>query len=290
MRGFVAAWLLLAGAAPERPLDAAKAHLAKGDLDGVLFALGDLKLPDSDKGAAADVLGAAAFQAWDKKDPIFALQFAQMALRLNPDHAQALDVGARACLAQQQFDPAEKYADRLLEVSPRAEARLLRAEIALQQGEWQKVVTLVKKIDPKALASDDRAHLAKLLETATKELRERQEGLEQAIKMQKQLEAAAERAKREPPTARESAPRARPPVVLYGTSWCGYCKAAARWLRQRGVDFVERDIEKDEAAAAELERKKRASGRSGSGVPWIDVGGTLIQGFDRRALEELFPG
>lgn len=79
-------------------------------------------------------------------------------------------------------------------------------------------------------------------------------------------------------------------VILYSTAWCGACKAARAYLSGKGVPFVEKDIEKDSAASAELLRKARAAGISASGVPVIDVGGTLMQGFDRQRLDALLEG
>lgn len=78
-----------------------------------------------------------------------------------------------------------------------------------------------------------------------------------------------------------------PRVVLYVTPWCGYCKKAAAHLRRRGVAFVERDIDSDPAAAAELARKLAAAGLSGGGVPVLDVDGTVVIGFDRARIDKL---
>lgn len=76
-------------------------------------------------------------------------------------------------------------------------------------------------------------------------------------------------------------------VILYATSWCGACRAARAYLEDKGIPFVEKDIEKDSAAAAELLKKARAAGISASGVPVLDVGGTLMQGFDAAKLDRL---
>ena len=49
-------------------------------------------------------------------------------------------------------------------------------------------------------------------------------------------------------------------VVLYTTSWCPYCRRARDYLRSRGIDFVEYDIEKDREAAI---RKRQLDNRGG---------------------------
>ncbi|MCS6799027.1 MAG: hypothetical protein NZ898_10945 [Myxococcota bacterium] len=73
-------------------------------------------------------------------------------------------------------------------------------------------------------------------------------------------------------------------VILYVTSWCGVCRAAAAWLRDRGVVFVEKDIERDAAARAEMQRKLEAAGLVSRGVPVLDVRGVILPGFDPEAL------
>jgi len=76
-------------------------------------------------------------------------------------------------------------------------------------------------------------------------------------------------------------------VVLYSTPWCGFCKKAAKHLRQMGVAFIERDIENDSLAASELSGKLRRAGLSGAGVPVLDIGGTIVIGFDVERIDRL---
>lgn len=76
-------------------------------------------------------------------------------------------------------------------------------------------------------------------------------------------------------------------VVLYETSWCGFCRKARAWLRARRVSFEARDVEADPQAAAELEEKLRQAGIEDAGVPVIDVRGRLLVGFDPDRLAEL---
>lgn len=79
-------------------------------------------------------------------------------------------------------------------------------------------------------------------------------------------------------------------VVMYATSWCPACKAARRWLTDNNVPFVEKDVEKDPAAAAELMQRARAAGLSTSGVPVLDIRGSLVQGFDPDRIQTLLRG
>lgn len=76
-------------------------------------------------------------------------------------------------------------------------------------------------------------------------------------------------------------------VVIYKAAWCGACKAAASFMKQRHVAFTEKDVEKDPAAAAEMQRKASAKGMTPRGVPVIDFRGELMMGFDQQRLSQL---
>lgn len=89
------------------------------------------------------------------------------------------------------------------------------------------------------------------------------------------------------PNPSEGAARQAQGVVVYTTSWCGVCKKAKSLLRSWGVTFTERDIEASKSAATELQEKARAAGVSPSGVPVIDVAGTLLTGLDERTLRSV---
>lgn len=92
---------------------------------------------------------------------------------------------------------------------------------------------------------------------------------------------------REPRGDGAQAPRGDAQVTIYGTSWCGACRQAARWLTSRGIPFVERDIERDAQARAEMESRAALQGFVPRGVPVIDVRGTLIDGFNPARIEQL---
>ncbi|MSP72735.1 MAG: hypothetical protein EXR76_11280 [Myxococcales bacterium] len=79
-----------------------------------------------------------------------------------------------------------------------------------------------------------------------------------------------------------TAPQA--PVTIYTAAWCGVCTKAKAFMREQGIAFVEKDIEKDQAAAADIARRAQAAGVSASGVPIFDVGGRILGGFDPGAL------
>lgn len=62
-------------------------------------------------------------------------------------------------------------------------------------------------------------------------------------------------------------------VVLYATSWCGYCAKTRAFLNDHQVAFTEYDIEKSSEAYASY----RALG--GNGVPVVVIGDQVIHGF-----------
>lgn len=70
-------------------------------------------------------------------------------------------------------------------------------------------------------------------------------------------------------------------VVLYATSWCGYCKMTREFFAQNQVQFTEIDIEKSPVGRKQYE----AAGGTG-GVPLIDVNGEVIRGFNQAALKK----
>jgi glutaredoxin 3 len=72
------------------------------------------------------------------------------------------------------------------------------------------------------------------------------------------------------------------PVVMYATSWCGYCRRARQLLIARGVPFTEIDVDQVQGGRVEMERR---SGRTS--VPQIFIGATHVGGYDDlRALDE----
>jgi glutaredoxin 3 len=107
------------------------------------------------------------------------------------------------------------------------------------------------------------------------------------------LSARPAHAANEPPPAPLPAwdggahPNGTPVVTIYGTSWCGACRAARQYLTERKIPFADKDIENDPAAAQELRDKASKMGIPTDRVPVIDVRGRLLLGFDRARIESL---
>ncbi len=66
------------------------------------------------------------------------------------------------------------------------------------------------------------------------------------------------------------------PVEIYTTPTCGYCAAAKRLLKTKGVAFTETDVSIDPALRAAM--VDRAGGRRT--VPQIFIGGAHVGGCD----------
>ena len=71
-------------------------------------------------------------------------------------------------------------------------------------------------------------------------------------------------------------------VVLYGASWCKYCKKARAYFRQNRIAFTEFDIEKNSRARKEFDEL------GGRGVPLIIVGHYKMNGFNVSTFRSLY--
>lgn len=82
-------------------------------------------------------------------------------------------------------------------------------------------------------------------------------------------------------------------VVIYRTTWCGYCKKTAEYLKMKGVPFVEKDLEHDAGAREDMLARAKKVGVPESklqGVPILSVKGHIITGFDRGAIDRALGG
>ena len=80
-------------------------------------------------------------------------------------------------------------------------------------------------------------------------------------------------------------PAARPPVIIYGAEWCSACHDAARYLRSKGIAFIEKDVEKDPGAAREMQQKLAHNGLHSGSIPVIDVRGRVMVGFNAQEVD-----
>jgi len=68
-------------------------------------------------------------------------------------------------------------------------------------------------------------------------------------------------------------------VVLYGTSWCPYCKMARDLFDRHGIVYKDYDIERNRQAYDEYKRL------GGAGVPLIVINGKRIYGYDEKRIK-----
>lgn len=83
-------------------------------------------------------------------------------------------------------------------------------------------------------------------------------------------------------TTAEAAPE-EPRVVLYMTSWCGYCRKTQKLLDQLDVPYVAKDIE----GSAEAAREYQAKAGDYRGVPLLDIDGRIVKGYQAELIHKL---
>lgn len=74
--------------------------------------------------------------------------------------------------------------------------------------------------------------------------------------------------------------RKRVDVILYANAWCPYCAKARTYLKSRGIDYTEFDVEADEASA-----RKRDQINPKRSVPTFLIDQIVVVGFDANRLE-----
>jgi len=70
-------------------------------------------------------------------------------------------------------------------------------------------------------------------------------------------------------------------IIVYSTPTCPYCNLVKDYLKKKGIEFEEKDVSVDRAAAREMVEK---SGQMG--VPQIIINDKVIVGFNRDAIDE----
>jgi glutaredoxin len=74
-------------------------------------------------------------------------------------------------------------------------------------------------------------------------------------------------------------------VIVYGAEWCGACHEAMRYLRRKGVAYVEKDVEKDPSAEREMQEKLARNGLRAGSIPVLDVRGKVMIGFNPSEVD-----
>jgi glutaredoxin-like YruB-family protein len=71
-------------------------------------------------------------------------------------------------------------------------------------------------------------------------------------------------------------------VVVYTTSWCGWCRKTVAYLTEQGVAFENRDIEAEEMWREELLEKTGSTS-----IPVVEIDGQIIRGYDPARMAQL---
>ena len=70
-------------------------------------------------------------------------------------------------------------------------------------------------------------------------------------------------------------------IKVYSTPICPWCDKAKDYLKRKDVEFTVFNVQEDMEAREEMVSKTKQMG-----VPVLDINGTIIIGFDRKAIDE----
>lgn len=70
-------------------------------------------------------------------------------------------------------------------------------------------------------------------------------------------------------------------VVLYATSWCGYCEKTRKILDRNNIKYLEHDIESSNVGRFEFEKL------GAKGIPVVLINGRVVEGFAPKAVLQL---
>jgi len=71
-------------------------------------------------------------------------------------------------------------------------------------------------------------------------------------------------------------------VILYSTTWCGFCKKARKFFQKKGIAFKEYDVEKTAKGRRDYAKL------GGGGVPIIFVGNQRLNGFSAKRFMSVY--
>jgi glutaredoxin 3 len=74
-----------------------------------------------------------------------------------------------------------------------------------------------------------------------------------------------------------------PSITIYSADWCAFCHAAMQYLDKKGISYTEKNIEDHEKGQEYAQESVTKSGQTG--IPVIDINGTIIVGFDRPKID-----
>lgn len=69
-------------------------------------------------------------------------------------------------------------------------------------------------------------------------------------------------------------------IKVYSTTVCPWCVKAKKYLESKNVEFVDVNVAEDMEAREEMLSKTKQMS-----VPVLDINGTVIIGFDKKAID-----
>lgn len=69
-------------------------------------------------------------------------------------------------------------------------------------------------------------------------------------------------------------------IKVYSTNSCPWCVKAKTYIKSKGFNYEELNVQEDMDARQEMVSKSKQMG-----VPVIDINGTVIVGFDKAAID-----
>ncbi len=106
------------------------------------------------------------------------------------------------------------------------------------------------------------------------------EMMELKVDIGRALQSAA--TKRSATTAVEQKNNNSKKVVMYSTTWCGFCRKARAYFDAKGIRYTDYDIENSRKGRMDYKRLK------GAGVPIIIIGKERMDGFSQARFEKLY--
>jgi glutaredoxin-like YruB-family protein len=69
-------------------------------------------------------------------------------------------------------------------------------------------------------------------------------------------------------------------ITIYSTDTCTYCSMAKDYFKSKNLEYTEFNV------GADVEKRKEMVTKSGQmGVPVLDIGGSIIVGFDQAKVD-----
>ncbi len=261
--------------------------------------LGSLQ-PQERSGLAVLFHQAAAQLVEKLHDISYAALFCERGLMLDPNNQDLLRLQVENYLNSELriYGGAEEMAEKLLELDPdNQQNQMLRGKVAFEQAEWDLAIKWLEKAARvgRTEQSQEVKEAWKLLDLARARAQELKSSLSMTMELERKLSSARERLRQlaEEGEGEEAEAEAEPAdaqggeIVLYLTSWCGYCRKARELLKSLKVPFQEKDIEKDKEAALEVMRLATEKGAEITGVPVVRIGNELVVGFNAERIRML---